>query len=335
MKALKRAKMFSSTRTKLETVIPRNTPFSVEVDVASICNLRCKFCFHSDIENVRKSGVKFGVLKLPLYKKIIDDIEEFPEKPAKLKLFEFGEPLINRNLPDMIRYAKEKDVVDSIETVTNGTLLNKQLSRSLIDAGLSRINISVESLSDNGYGKVTGVTINFKEYVDNIRYFYENKGDCFIHIKLIDLGDLKKTDKELFYNTFGDICDEIFIENAAPIWKDTSANKNIVNVHGAYGQQLSYKYVCPFIFTRMVINYDGTVPLCCTDWRRQEIIGDARGDSLYDIWNGDRLRAIQLIHLKGDREDIPLCRDCTTHVTATIDDVDDYRLEILERIADK
>jgi sulfatase maturation enzyme AslB (radical SAM superfamily) len=332
MNAIKRAKIYSSPRIRLETVIPRDTPFSIEVDIASVCNLKCKFCFHSDIEKIKESGISFGIMNMSLYKKIIDDIGDFPQKPAKLKLFEFGEPLINNNIAEMISYAKEKNVVDSIETVSNGTLLNKQLNRSLIKAGLSRINISVESLSDSGYENVTGVKIDFNKYVENIRDLYENKGDCFIYIKLIDLGDLTDTDKENFYNTFSSICDEIYIENAAPIWKDTKANKNISNTFGAYGQKLNYKYVCPFIFTRMIVNSDGTVPLCCTDWKKQEIIGDSKTDSLFNIWNGNKLREIQIKHLNEKRETIPLCRGCSTHITSTIDDVDEYRAEILKRM---
>ena len=332
MKAIKRAKIFSSPRTPLETVIPRNTPFSVEVDIASLCNLKCKFCYHSDREQVRESGVNFGIMDMQLYRKIIDDMKRFSQKPAKLKLFEFGEPLLNNNMPDMIRYASEKNVAGSIETVTNGTLLNKTLNRELIKAGLSRINISVESVSDEGYEKVAGVKINFAEYVENIKDFYENKENCFVYIKLIDSGDLTQEEKDFFYHTFGDICDEIFIENAVPIWNGTIANENIINAIGSYGQPINYKYVCPFIFTRMIVNYDGIVSLCCADWRRQEAIGDAKTESLSNIWNGQRLRDIQIKHLSGNRESISICNGCTTLSTATIDDIDKYRHQILERI---
>lgn len=331
MKATKRAKIYSTERTPLETVIPRETPFSVEVDIASVCNLKCKFCFHSDDAKIRESKIRFGTMDMALYKKIIDDIGRFPQKPAKLKLFEFGEPLMNRNMPEMIRYAHEKDIAGSIETVTNGTLLNEKLNIELVNAGLSRINISVESLSDKGYEEVAGVKLKFDEFVENIRHFYNNRRNCFVYIKIIDLGNLKEEEKELFYDTFGDISDEIFIENVAPVWKGTSANDFTAKSVGSYGQPLIYKHVCPFIFTRMIINYDGTVVLCCADWQRQEILGDVNNESLYNIWNGERLHNIQLKHLNGERESIQLCKGCTTLSTSTIDNVDKYRLEILER----
>jgi len=333
MKAKKIAKIFSATRTPLETVIPRDTPFSIEVDISSVCNLKCKFCFHSDSEKIKKSGIEFGTMDMQLYKKIIDDIGDFPQKPAKLKLFEFGEPLINKNMPEMVRYAKTKSVANSIETVTNGILLNKKLNRDLVNAGLSRINISVESMSGDSYEKVAGVKINFNEYVENIRDFYNNRGNCLVYIKLIDLGDLTQAEKDSFYNIFGNICDEIFIENVAPVWKDTTANENIIGTIGSYGQSIDYKFVCPFIFTRMIVNYDGTVALCCTDWQRKELIGNAKDESLYKIWNGEQLRKIQLKHLNGERENIDLCEGCTTLCTSTIDDIDKYRFEILERMS--
>lgn len=334
MKALMQAKIFSTPRVPLETVVPRNTPFSIEVDISSICNLKCNFCFHFDTEKIQESGINFGIMDMPLYKKIIDDISGFPQQPAKLKLFEFGEPLVNKKISKMIKYASEKNVAGSIETVTNGILLNKELNRKLVDAGLSRINISVESLSDEGYERVTGVKISFNKYVENIRDLYQNRGNCFVYIKLIDIGNLKQADRDFFYDTFGNICDEIFIENAVPIWKDTTSNENILKDVGSYGQPIRYKKVCPFIFTRMIVNYDGTVVLCCTDWERKEIIGDVKTESLFNIWNGEKLRNIQIEHLKGDRENIPLCKGCTTLSTSTIDNVDNFKSDILERMTE-
>lgn len=330
--AIKVAKVYSEERIPLNTVIPREVPFSVEIDVASVCNLKCNFCFHSDIDSIKKSGVKFGIMEMELFKKLIDDLSEFPYKPTKLKLFEFGEPLMNKKIGEMIRYAREKDVAGSIETVSNGVLLTRKLSLELVESGLNRINISVESLSSDGYYEIAGKRIDFDEYVDNIKFLYENKGNCFIYIKLIDVGNLSSQDRELFYRTFEDICDEIFIENAVPIWNGTTALYKSDNLVGAYGQDITEKIVCPLIFTRMIVNYDGIVSLCCADWKRECAIGDAKTQSLYTIWNGNILREYQKTHLKGERNSIQLCNGCTTLSTSTIDNVDDYRKEILDKM---
>lgn len=329
------AKIYSQARTPLENVIPRETPYSIEIDISSICNLKCKFCFQYDALQIKESGVQLGLMTMDLYMKLVNDILKFPVKPNKLKLFEFGEPLINPYIGEMIRYAKEKQVAGAIETVTNGTLLCKKLNRELIESGLDRINISVEALSDEGYQAVTGTAIDFKEYVDNITDLYEHKGNCFIYIKLIDLGNLTDEDRAFFYETFGNICDEFFIENAVPIWNGTIAISNVKESKGAYGQELYNKRVCPLMFTRMIINFDGVVSLCCADWKRTCRLGDAKIDSLYDIWNGEVLRQYQITHLEGARENIDLCNGCTTLTTSTIDDIDAHRERLLEKMKNK
>ena len=51
----------------------------------------------------------------------------------------------------MIEYARKSGKFETIDFTTNGTLLHPELNRKLIDAGLSRINISVEALDARGY----------------------------------------------------------------------------------------------------------------------------------------------------------------------------------------
>ena len=49
MKAVKMAKIYARPRQPLEKVIPLDAPFSVQLDICSACNLKCSFCFHSDL----------------------------------------------------------------------------------------------------------------------------------------------------------------------------------------------------------------------------------------------------------------------------------------------
>ncbi|NMC61813.1 MAG: hypothetical protein GYA55_01455 [SAR324 cluster bacterium] len=107
MRAVKQAKILSRPRIALESVLPLETPFSVEIDICSACNLRCNFCFHGDADEIKKSRVQFGLMNMGLFTKVIDDLKKFPSLVKKVKLFEFGEPLLNPHLPEMINYVKE------------------------------------------------------------------------------------------------------------------------------------------------------------------------------------------------------------------------------------
>ena len=152
MKAKIKPRIDLENRTKLETVIPLNTPFIIFIDPSDKCNFRCKFCPTGNIELMKNTqGRNFGVIDFNLYKKIIDDLKDFENKIKVIRLYKDGEPLLNPNFPDMIKYAKDSGYVDRVDTTTNASLLNKDLSLKIINAGLDRINISIEGMNSKQY----------------------------------------------------------------------------------------------------------------------------------------------------------------------------------------
>lgn len=89
-----------------------------------------------------------------------------------------GEPLINRNISKMVEIAKKNDIAERIEIITNGSLLNKEVAKSLIEAGLDTIRISIQGLSAEKYKNICNYQLNFDEFINNIRYFFENKNNA-------------------------------------------------------------------------------------------------------------------------------------------------------------
>jgi radical SAM protein with 4Fe4S-binding SPASM domain len=60
----------------------------------------------------------------------------------------------------------------------------------------------------------------------------------------------------------------------------------------------------------MAINFDGAVSACCVDWSRDVVVGNVCEQSLSEIWDGDVLRDLRLLHLDGRRSENPACRSC-------------------------
>ncbi|MFZ2655122.1 MAG: radical SAM protein [Victivallales bacterium] len=330
MKAKIQARIFSSDKTKLETVIPLRTPYSVHIDVCSLCNFKCKFCFQADEDAISKKGLKRGFMDLSLFKKIADDLACFKDKLKKVKIGLHGEPTLHQELPEMIRYLKSTDVTEVIELFTNGSLLNPKLNKELIIAGLTRINISVEALSCDKYKEITGVKIDMDQFVRNIKDLYDNRGSCRLYIKIVDV-EMSKDDKDKFYSLFGDICDEIFIENVVPQWAET--NKFELKTTGMYGQKINkYKHACPFLFMYLHFNYDGTASGCTLDWGKEVLIGDISKESALEIWNGKRLRELQIAHLEKKRDKIPFCAKCLAPMVCCLEDLDAHADMLLKKI---
>lgn len=337
MSAIKRGKIYARERVNLGEVVPLEVPFSVQIDICSACNLRCNFCFHSDSEAVRKAGVHFGFMSFELFTKIIDDMKiawGTVSKIKKLRLFKIGEPLLNPNVCKMVKYAKEAEIAECIEITTNGLLLDDEMSMGLINAGLDILNISVNGISEKQYKDTCAVAINFEEYREKIKYFYEYKQSCKVFIKYSDIGYTEE-EKESFYHLFEDICDEIFVETiSGSLWQDTNIENNIKNAHkGIYGQELKPKAVCPFLFTTMVITDKGIVHLCCVDWKSEYILGDLNHESVADIWNGKKLRLYQRLHLEKKKDTIGICKNCESLMGSTTDDIDEYAEDIMERLS--
>lgn len=330
MKAKVQARVYSAEKTKLENVIPLETPYSAHIDICNLCNFKCNFCFQSDEEAMHKKGLKRGFMDFELFKKIADELVCFKNKFKKVKIGLHGEPTLHPLLPQMISYLKSRDVTEIIEVFTNGSLLNPKLNKEIINAGLSRINISVEGLSSEKYQEVTGVKIDMEEFIRNINNLYEIRNNCRIYIKIVDV-NLSEQDKDKFYSTFGDICDEIFIESVVPQWAEI--NKFGLKATGMYGQKISqYKYVCPFLFMYLHFNYDGTASGCTLDWCREVLIGDINKESVLEIWQGKKLKDLQIAHLEKKREKIPFCAECLAPMVCCLENLDDHVETLLKKI---
>ena len=104
-----------------------------------------------------------------LYKKIIDEIAS---KVYDVNLFHRGEPLLNKNIVPMIAYANKKGIRTRIHT--NATLMNKELDRNMILAGLGLISFSFDGYTKEIYEKNRNGA-NFEKSLVNIIDFLKVK----------------------------------------------------------------------------------------------------------------------------------------------------------------
>lgn len=332
MKAKKLSKLNIEKRTPLQEVIPLSTPYLLYVDPSSACNFRCQFCPSGHHDLIEQSGYRRGVMSYELFEKIIEDLHEF-DAPLKVMRFnKVGEPLLNQNLCRMIDVAKKSGRVQYIDLATNGSLFSRELLSQLVTAGLDRLNISLEGINREQYRLNAKVDIDFKWLVETIKWFYPNRTHCEVTIK-VPGNYLSEDEKKLFFDTFGDYCDRIFIEDIAPIWPsfdvENRANTTVSTAKGQYKQVLEEKEVCTYIFYGAAINADGTVSACCPDWEQKLIVGDVRTHSLKTIWNSDPFNLLRRQHLEGKRHENPTCSVCGHIKYSQVDNIDDFRGTIL------
>jgi radical SAM protein with 4Fe4S-binding SPASM domain len=344
-----RPRIHSAEKKPLQDLLPLKTPISAHVDISSICNYRCSFCFQADTKGMKEVGLKRGWMEVDMFKKIIDDFKEFPDKIKKIKIGNHGEPTLHPDVAEMVKYAYESNTADIIEMFTNGSRLTPELNEAMVKAGLQRINISLEGLTDKRYLEVAGVKQNFQEIIDGVKSLYEiksrEKSDLQIYVKIADQAHALKGDKDVkfmmtneerkfFFDTFTPICDEIFVEKVVPQWADTQLDKqNEVEDTGMYGQKINqWKDSCPFIFMYMHFNCDGTVSPCTLDWPRKVVIGNVNDKSVKDIWEGKALRELQVAMLAGKRQCINLCNNCSAPMVCVEEDLDSHVDKVVKAI---
>lgn len=332
MKAKIKPRIQLEGREDLSKAIPLSTPWVIFVDPSDMCNFKCMFCPSGDVGLMKEVGRKPQLMSWSIFVQIIEDICEF-DKPIKvLRLYKDGEPLMNPRFADMVRYAKKSGCCEKVDTTTNASLLNPKRNLEIIEAGLDRINISIEGVNKEQYKNFSCYNINFDKFVANIKHFYDNRKQCEVIIKIP--GDsFVEGDKERFFEIFGDICDGISIEHTMNCWNGFVMEGMEQNEEfGIYGQPIKEVNICPYVFYSMSINSDGLASACFLDWNRKLIIGDVKSLSVKDIWNDLHMFGYRMMFLKGRRKEHSICGNCSQLSHGMPVDLDHHRNEILNRI---
>lgn len=186
-------------RTFLPNVIPLSTPYLVFVDPANVCSFSCKFCPTGKDRGAHKYRLP-TTMSMTLFDKTLNELCLMPERIKVLRLYMMGEPLMNKNFPLMVSKAKYKNRFDQIDTTTNASLLNKDLSRKIIDAGLDKLFVSVSAINNKKLRSfVDMVSVDIDKIRQNVEDFYVmSRGKCEVYVKCIE-ENLEEGEKELFF----------------------------------------------------------------------------------------------------------------------------------------
>ena len=120
----------------------------VRIAVTSSCNLRCSYCMREDHKETADTE---SLLKIRDINTIIDVLAGLGVTKIR---FTGGEPLLRKDIVELVRQAKSHTGIKTVSLTTNGLLLDRFLP-ALIDAGLDSLNFSIDTLDDNRYRAIT------------------------------------------------------------------------------------------------------------------------------------------------------------------------------------
>ena len=324
-------------RIELKNALPLRTPYVIHIDPCDTCNFRCKFCPSGNMELMKKTrGRGHGPMDFEVYRGIIDSLKEFPDPIRVIRLYKEGEPLLNPRFADMVRYAKASPKVLRVDTTTNASLLTPERSLEIIDAGLDRLNISIEGVNAEQYRDFSGHKLDYDRFADNIAFFFDHKKQCQVNIKIN--GDILTPEQEAeFYWRFGDMADGISVERTIEYWPKFGEMQvefdEGVNMLGGKSKEVQ---VCPYVFYEMCINSDGTYSLCRFDWNHAMLLDRHVGapPTPKKIWDSIVLWNFQQQFLKKERKLMTVlsCPKCGVLKQGVPEDLDEFAAEILEEM---
>ncbi|ALS78666.1 GTP 3',8-cyclase MoaA [Planococcus kocurii] len=125
----------------------------LRISVTDRCNFRCSYCMPKEV-----FGDDYAFLpkqELLTFEEIHRLTKVFVAMGVKKIRLTGGEPLMRRGLPELVEKILSVEGVEDIGLTTNGLLLGNQ-AQALYDAGLRRLNISLDALDSELFGKLNG-----------------------------------------------------------------------------------------------------------------------------------------------------------------------------------
>ncbi|KKO52149.1 GTP 3',8-cyclase MoaA [Paenibacillus sp. DMB20] len=142
----------------------------LRISVTDRCNFRCTYCMPKEI-----FGDDFPFLpkqELLSFEEIRRAARLFAGLGVRKLRLTGGEPLLRRDLPELVGMLAEVEGIEDIGLTTNGLLL-KQYAGPLYDKGLRRLNISLDALDPELFGRINGRGIKPEIILDNISHARE------------------------------------------------------------------------------------------------------------------------------------------------------------------
>ena len=230
-------------------------PSEVEISESGTCNRSCSFCPRSDPEypDIKKFISNF------LHNKLISELSDL-NFAGTLRYSGFVEPLLDKNIFNLIKNARMKLPKSNIEMVTNGDVLNDERLIKLYESGLTKLLISIY----DGPEDVEKFQLMMdKNKIPSNKYFLR-------HRYLPPEQD------------FG-----ITMSNRAGLMKNAE--------HSIAPLNKTLEKPCYYPSYTFFLDYNGDVLMCPHDWGKKNILGNLEKQSFKEIW----LSSIALLTRKG------------------------------------
>lgn len=265
----------------------------VYVEISNLCNLSCRFCPGTKRPKGRMDANRLSV--------ILEKLKGYTEF---VYFHLMGEPLLHLELPRFLELAGEMGF--KVILTTNGTLLEERKELLLSSPAVHKVNISLHAFEAND------LSVPFETYVDGcLDYGKAAQGQKLTVFRLWNSGGEDKQNGLLLQK----------LEEAFPKpWKDGRKGTQLApKVYLEPGEKFDWPdlnaqeeegpYFCYGLRDQIGVLWDGTVVPCCLDHEGDIPLGNLLTESMDEILESARAKAIYEGFSKKEAAE-PLCRRC-------------------------
>ena len=299
-------------------------PVHVTIEPTTACNARCPVC---------ETGANIlsrpkGTLDFLHFQRVVDQIAH---STNTLLFYFMGEPFLNKDAYDMVKYAKTNGIY--VATSTNGDFVDPD---KLVDCGIDMVYFQIGGMTESTHqvyrinSELARVIPNLEATIAAKRAKYGNKlsADQFREAApKIVLGLIVMKHNEHEIPEFLAWSDRIGADQSnivSPVVRSIEQGKTylpdddkfwlydreLFNKNGTLVPKPAHQNDCTLIWNSTVITWNGDVVPCCRDPLGKFVMGNVFEKPLRQIWNNDKYRAFRK-RLLTNQNSIGICRLCT------------------------
>lgn len=271
--------------------LSENPPiYLADIELTNQCNLKCQMCPTGLGKLMRPKGfLDFALFKEILWGELKDT------KCKGIRFVRWGEPTLHPRFTEFLKESKRAGFLTHFNT--NGQLFDEDLVRWILTLETDSIKFSLQGYDKHEYTRIRKGG-NFDTVCKWIKYLHDKRGKGRKPYITVDTTvaqrDIEKD--RTFIQSFESIADSIGIGETTSFVGDGFARKQ--------RNKTCYE------FSKISVNWDGTVSFCCADFDNLLLIGDLKTQSLQEIWNGELAVKYRRMIMNGEGKQLPLCKWC-------------------------
>ena len=292
-------------------------PLFVSVEPAAVCQLRCPECPVGQAKTAPLTEHRPDspdIIQTDVWERVLSESAPYAHT---MQFYFQGEPLLNRDLPRMIAEAHQAGLYTIVST--NAQAMTPEMAQALVQAGLDRIIVSMDGLSEESY-QAYRVGGSLERCKAAIRYLREAKLKNKNYDLKIELQCLRLRTNEHEWERFRREYKRLGADRL--VFK-TAQLYDYRNGHPLIPTNLRYsRYIqgtdglwhrrrlgkgCWRVWSGVVVTTDGDVLPCCYDKAHAHAYGNSKEKSLRELFANDRARAFRQAAIQQQPD---ICQEC-------------------------